>query len=141
MPQFKTQILLITAVGISALTGCGQHDQWERVVVSGMVTYNGQPVEKGQIRFIPAEGTSGPITVDPIDLGKYDTTNTGGVPVGTHRIEIVGYSAKEYATASTGPGAPPVRQLLPKKYNSQTKLKETIDLSQTERTLDFNLMP
>lgn len=121
--------------------GCGQHDQWDRIVVSGNVTYKGQPVEKGQIRFIPIEGAGGPITVDPIELGKYNTKNTAGVPVGTHRVEIFGYDAKEYANAPTGPGAPPVRQLLPKKYNLQSGLTVKLESTEGDRTLDFNLIP
>ncbi|MEO7402650.1 MAG: hypothetical protein ABIU95_03170 [Burkholderiales bacterium] len=132
----------ITAVVLAAsIVGCGKHDKWERVVVSGVVTYQGQPVEKGQIRFIPVKGPGGPVTVDPIDEGKYSTKNTAGVPIGTHRVEILGYDAKQYAAASTGPGAPPVPQLLPKKYNLQSELTETLDTTQSEKTLDFNLSP
>ena len=71
--------------------------------MSGVVTYKGKPVEKGQIRFIPIGAPGGPVTVDPIEQGKYTTKNTAGVPVGTHRVEILGYDAKEYANASTGP--------------------------------------
>jgi hypothetical protein len=122
-------------------TSCGKHDRWNRVDVSGVITYKGMPVEKGQIRFIPIDGPGGPVTVDPIEQGKYNTKNTAGVPVGTHRVEILGYDAREYANASTGPGAPPVPQLLPKKYNLQSELKETFDTTQSEKTLDFNLLP
>ena len=123
------------------ISGCSQHDQWDRVVVSGNVTYDGQLVEKGQIRFIPLGKTGGPVTIDPIEQGKYSTENTAGVPVGTHRVEILGYDAKEYANAPTGPGAPPVRQLLPKKYNRQSVLTVELESTPKVKPLDFNLMP
>jgi hypothetical protein len=128
-------------VFIALFVGCGKSDQPKRVVVSGAVTYKGQLVEKGQIRFIPADGTRGPVTVDSIDQGQYTTKNTNGVPVGTHRVEILGYDAKQYASAGTGPGAPPVPQLLPKKYNLQSTLKETLEPSPSSQTIDFNLTP
>jgi hypothetical protein len=132
---------IVSLLVLAFFAGCSKHDRWDRVVVSGVVTYKGKPVEKGQIRFIPIGAPGGPVTVDPIEQGKYTTKNTAGVPVGTHRVEILGYDAKEYANASTGPGAPPVPQLLPKKYNLQSELKETFDTTQSEKTLDFNLLP
>jgi hypothetical protein len=136
-----TFLPLVSLVVTLLSTGCGKSDQLQRVLVSGAVTYKGQPVEKGQIRFIPADGTKGPVTVDPIEQGQYTTKNTEGVPVGTHRVEILGYDAKEYASAGTGPGAPPVPQLLPKKYNLQSTLKETLEPSPRSQTRDFNLTP
>lgn len=131
----------VSLLVLAFFAGCSKHDRWDRVIVTGAVTYNGKPVEKGQIRFIPIGAPGGPVTVDPVEQGKYSTKNTAGVPVGTHRIEILGYDAKEYANASTGPGAPPVPQLLPKKYNLHSELKETFDTTQSEKTLDFNLLP
>ena len=134
--------LLLAPIFVIALScGCSKSDQLERILVSGAVTYKGQQVEKGQIRFIPTDGTKGPVTVDPIDQGQYTTKNTGGVPVGTHRVEILGYDAKQYASAGTGPGAPPVPQLLPKKYNLQSELKRTLEPNPSSQSLDFNLTP
>lgn len=122
------------------VAGCAKQGEWERVELQGEVTYAGQPVQKGQIRFIPADGSRGPITIDPIEGGTYSTQNTGGVPIGTLRVEIAGYDPEEYATAPTGPGSRPVRQLLPEKYNSQSELKITVD-SNTPEELNFHLEP
>jgi hypothetical protein len=127
--------LALLAVG----AGCSDDDGLARVVVSGSVTYDGKPVEKGQIRFVPQQGTSGPVTIDPIDGGRYTTTNTGGVPVGLHRVEITGYDPLEYANAPTGPGSPPVRQRLPEKYNRKSELAVTLDADSDGKPLDFNL--
>jgi hypothetical protein len=132
---------LVTLLIITSLLGCGSSDQLQRVVVSGAVKFKGQQVEKGQIRFIPIEGTKGPVTIDAIDHGQYTTKNTGGVPVGTHRVEILGYDAKLYASAGTGPGAPPVPQLLPKKYNLQSVLTEKLEPTLSSQTVDFDLNP
>ena len=127
--------LALLAVG----AGCGEDNRLARVVVSGTVNYDGKPVQKGQIRFLPQPGTSGPATIDPIDGGRYTTTNTDGVPVGSHRVEITGYDPVEYANAPTGPGSPPVRQRLPEKYNRKSELTVTLDADSDDKPLDFNL--
>jgi hypothetical protein len=121
--------------------GCGNDGGLSRVEVSGAVSYDGKPVEKGQIRFLPMQGTSGPATIDPINGGRYTTSNTGGVPVGSHRVEITGYDPVEYANAPTGPGSPPVRQRLPEKYNRKSELSVTLDANSDDSPLDFNLAP
>jgi hypothetical protein len=126
---------------VAAATGCGGGDGVARVLVSGAVTFDGKPVEKGQIRFIPAAGTTGPITIDAINAGRYTTESTGGVPLGTHRVEITGYDAAEYANAPTGPGSPPVRQRLPEKYNRKSELTVTLQPEAGDQPLDFNLTP
>jgi hypothetical protein len=119
--------------------GCGGEDRLSRVVVAGTVNYDGKPVQKGQIRFLPQPGTSGPVTIDPIEGGSYSTKNTSGVPVGSHRVEITGYDPVEYANAPTGPGSPPVRQRLPEKYNRKSELAVTLDADSDGKPLDFNL--
>ncbi len=123
-----------------SLAGCGGGDGIERLLVSGGVSYADQPVEKGQIRFIPEQGTRGPVTIASIDGGRYDTSSSGGVPLGSHRVEIKGYDAHEYQTAPTGPGSPPVKQRLPNKYNRNSELTVTLD-SKSSRAQDFELKP
>ena len=122
-------------------SGCGKQDGLQRVVVSGNVTFSGQPLEKGQIRFIPSPETVGPITVEPIVDGYYTSEDTGGVPVGTHRVEILGYDAEVYANHPRGPGSPAIPQLLPRKYNHESELTATLQSDKSEETLDFNLTP
>jgi hypothetical protein len=122
-------------------SGCGPQAGIERVVVSGNVTFSGKPLEKGQIRFIPTGDTSGPITVEPIVDGYYTSEDVGGVPVGAHRVEILGYDAEVYANAPKGPGAPGIPQLLPKKYNHESELEAVLESGESEKTLDFDLKP
>lgn len=113
----------------------------ERVLVSGNVSFKGQPLGKGQIRFIPAQNTPGPVTIEPIEAGEYTTAKTGGVPVGTHRVEILGYDPEVYAKAPRGPGSPPIPQLLPRKYNRASELTATLEAGSGSKTLDFTLSP
>jgi hypothetical protein len=121
--------------------GCGSGDGIERVSVSGTVTYGGQTVEVGQIRFMPQPGTVAPVTIEPIADGYYETKTSGGVPVGTHRVEITGYDREQYENAPVGPGAAPPRQLLPTKYNRETTLEITVESGQDATVRDFELVP
>src|SRR5688572_27900289 len=96
------------AAGLSALhigvlivlaSGCGYRSSLERVHVSGKATYAGKPIDVGQIRFIPIEPTRAPITVENIRDGAYETETSGGVPVGTFRVEIKMFDPEEYQNA------------------------------------------
>lgn len=52
--------------------------------VSGAVSYDGKPVEKGQIIFLPKDG-QGPIVGAPIFDGKYKVAN---LPPGSKTVQI-----------------------------------------------------
>lgn len=138
MPFSARGAYLLLFVAAMATPGCGSGGGLSKVLIWGAVTYDGKPVEKGQIRFIPQDDSGGPITIASIDGGRYTTESSGGVPVGAHRVEIKGYDAHEYQTAPTGPGSPPVKQLLPDKYNRESTLTAKIDQDSGE-TLDFSL--
>lgn len=103
------------------VAGCGKSGI-ERVHVSGKATYDGRPIEIGQIRFVPVSPATGPITIDRIENGQYKTATTGGVTVGTHRVELRAYDSHEYETAPRVAGSASVKQLLPDKYNRKSEL-------------------
>jgi hypothetical protein len=124
----------------ATLIGCGAAGSG-RVLVSGRVQFEGKDVEVGQIRFIPVKGSKGPLTVARIENGKYDTKDTQGIPVGTLRVEILGYDGQVYATAPRGPGIPPVPQLIPQKYNRQSELELVVESQPATIEKDFMLDP
>jgi hypothetical protein len=124
------------------LTGCGR-DGPERAAVSGTVTYRGKPVSLGQIRFVPKPGTEAPVSGAEIHDGKYEVLK-GGVPVGTHRVEILGHRSLQPgvdpATAIGGPNmGPAMEQYIPQKYNAATQLEITIASGSGKINKDFNL--
>ena len=112
---------ILGATLVFVLSGCGGKSGIDRVVLSGEVTYSGQPVLYGEIRFVPTKETTAPLTVTLIKQGRYDTSPSKGVPVGSHIVEIKGYPA-DYAKVRPGPFAPPPNQLLPEKYNTKSTL-------------------
>ena len=127
------------------LIGCGGEGGWdvERCVVSGAVTYDGQPIQEGLIRFVPEEGTVAPASAVQIQNGKYTIDAEGGVPVGTHRVEIEAYRDDPKGLADgeeeiPGVEGPPQEQFIPEKYNRASELKATVE-GKSPVTKDFEL--
>jgi len=125
-------------------SGCGR-DGPERVIVSGTVTYQGQPLEEGRIRFVPNKETKAPISGGFVRDGKYAVDSKGGVPVGTHKISIEAHRVDPNYKGPTNPppddieNRPPIQQYLPAKYNALTELEITIEPGSSKITEDFNL--
>ena len=131
----RTMLRLATMLALSPLLGCG--DGIERVRMSGKVTYRGQPVAVGQIRFVPAPGTEMPLTVEQIQDGRYDTSTSGGVPVGSYQVAIRAYHPDD--PVPSGPGQAAQRQLLPAKFNTRSELRITLEPGEKQREEDFIL--
>ena len=128
-----TLVILLLVMG----SGCQQKDRWERVVVSGTVTHNEQPVVTGRIRFEPIAGTAGPVSVAVIKDGSYRYDRLGGVPLGSHRVRI--YASDPNDTAGGGPGGPPPRELIPPQYNAHSTLMIKLDGKKKGEVHSFDL--
>lgn len=128
--------LVLVAGFVSLISGCGG-DGLDRAIVAGAVSYRGQPVQDGQIRFIPQEGTPGPVTIAPITSGQYRCDRLGGVPVGMHRVEILAFDPN--STSPGGPGQPPRKQLLPAKFHQNSQLIANVEAIGGEAMHDFML--
>ena len=138
--KISLRILLVgmAAMLTPALAGCFGGDGPERVSVSGRVTFQGEPVREGEIRFMPTADSSAPIVIEPFSDGRYATTISGGVPVGRFRVEIRSFDPD--SPVPTGPGMPQRMQLLPEKYNKNSELEEfTVPPGSGSITKDFNL--
>jgi hypothetical protein len=138
--------LAAALIAVAALGGCHGNRGPERAIVAGSVSYQGQPVVNGLIRFLadPESGmpTAGAFIVD----GKYVADSHGGVPVGTHLVQIEAFRVAPTSGASgrsVQPGAGVTRgeQFLPEKYNVHTTLKVTIPSGSGKITQDFDLVP
>ena len=127
----------VAAVLLWILAGCSSGDGTERIGLSGSVTFQGQPVVTGQIRFAPKPGTAAPLVIEAITDGHYATTTSGGVPVGEYRVEIRAFDPN--APPQTTPLDPPPKQLLPAMYNVNSELALDVNSGDTDRVLDFNL--
>jgi hypothetical protein len=134
---------MIAAFGL--LAGCREGERLERTVVSGRITYQGEAVKKGAIRFVPASGTEATVCNADVVDGQYAITGRGGVPVGKYKVEIVAFRLTKNAPPDhkMAPGArggdPFAEQYIPEKYNSKTTLDLDVSAGNKKLTKDFEL--
>ncbi len=140
-----SSFLLGCVLAVALLSGgCGRNRGPERVVVSGTVTFKGEPVANGTIRFVPDPSSGMPTAGTVIKDGKYNAERFGGVPVGTHKVQIEAMRAVKLGPPAK-PGEPvPLRsegfiKYIPKKYNDNTQLEITIEPDSEEIVKNFDL--
>ena len=140
-------LLVAAALLAIVIAGCGGQEGPQRVVVSGAVTYQGQPVSEGKIRFSPAEGTEAPPSGTFIVQGQYVADAKGGVPVGTHKVQIEAFRPDPNFQKPAGPLPTGITeeelgrvQYIPEKYNKRTELQITIPPGSDPITQDFELI-
>jgi hypothetical protein len=85
--QLRAVVGLVATCGFVALAGCDHHPT--RVPVSGLVLIDGQPLGKGNIKFVPEIGrpSAGKIGED----GKFTLTcydGNDGALLGKHRVQV-----------------------------------------------------
>jgi len=128
------------ALVLAFLCGCERAGP-NKVIVEGNVSYLGQPVSNGEIRFRPIDGTAGPVSGAPIKDGHYEVVGKGGVPVGTHRVEIQGFrqSAGPATTSILGEGGGREQYIPPRYSGPRSVLKVTVDSTSRRLEKDFDL--
>ena len=99
------------------------------MITSGRVSYDGDSVSTGVIRFVPAGDTQGPVMSALIAEGNYKIDASGGLPVGEYRVEITATRPSKQGSRLGVPSfdAAAGRQYIPEKYNSQSGLTVEID--------------
>lgn len=83
----RTFATILLCLAWPLLGGCGSSGL-ESLIVEGVVTFCGENVETGQIRFVPIGDTPGSTNVSAILNGRYRIEARGGVPLGRYRVEI-----------------------------------------------------
>jgi len=124
----RTVCLLLASLVL--LAGCGPSGP-RTYRVSGVVTYNGEPVSEGDIVFIPEDPALG-ADAGRIVKGSYETEAKAGVC----RVEI---SAVEIGPDTPRiDGVPVVTNYLPERYNTQSELSVEVQPN-NRNSFDFNL--
>ncbi len=121
------------------LPGCGDDPDLPPVAdVSGVVTVDGKPLERGTIQFVPdsSQGTSGPPAVGSIGPdGRYtlETAGVEGAIVGFHKVSVYAVDEPEDETL-------PPRLLIPRRYFTPDTSGLTAEVKAGEdNELDFPL--
>ena len=114
------------------MLACGCSQGPKLYPVSGTVTFDGSPVENGDILFIPVDPALGP-EPGTIKEGKYALQAREG----KKRVEI--RASKVLPGGAKGAGGEPVpEEYLPRKFNSESTLSAEVK-SSGENKVDFAL--
>ncbi len=131
------------------VAGCARPSGPARAAVHGEVTLDESPLKAGVIRFVPIQGTKGPVALATIKDGRYDLTSSEGPALGNNSIEIVPGIAEnpldgatdiraawaEYAKAAASTNR---EKGMPRKFKSISELKVNVQ-AQGKNTFDFKL--
>jgi hypothetical protein len=125
---------LVVLVILLAAVGCGSTSM---TAVSGTVTFDGTPIEKGTISFYPVDRKS-VSTGGSIVNGAYKVD----VPPGTMKVHIsmgtiIGY--KELYEKGKSDKRPLTSEVLPPKYSDMQKTELTLDVAGGSMQKDWNL--
>jgi hypothetical protein len=122
-------LIVITALG------CGSGKPNNIVAVTGRITLDDQPLEKGLIQFLPTDD-KGPSAAAEIKLGEYAVD----VPFGNKRVEVTSPKVIGQKKAYDTPESPVMDLLeeqIPLEYNGQSKLNANV--SREQKKFDFAL--
>lgn len=137
--------IVLLPLGMILLVGCSENAGPERVVVSGTVSYNGQPIPKGMISFVPGPNCSAPTSGATIVDGWYKADAKGGVPVGTHTIQMEAYRQPANSGDPAEQSGPtptrgePREQYLPEKFNVRSTWQFTVSAGSRAIRKDLDL--
>jgi hypothetical protein len=124
-------VAVVVALGLTS--GCGGPQGTERVAVSGKVQFDGKPLSTGRITFIP-QGKGAAVSGQITD-GAFTIAKEQGPAPGKCRVEIM--SSQE--TGKKGPTGPEVKQIIPARYNANSKLEAVLD-AKDAKPCEFNLV-
>lgn len=126
MKKFSSAVIAAGMLAAS-LAGCSGGDGLPREPVSGSVDFDGKPLDKGSITFLPAEAELPTQGGADVMAGKYAIPRDQGLVPGKYRVVITsagGDSEKSKDTTNGMPGmsAPLPKELLPAQYNTKSTL-------------------
>ena len=125
-----------------AVTACSDGTGGTRV--HGVVTYDGEAVQEGDIRLFPTAGSAGPTMGGAIRHGKFDVpADQGPRAGGTYRVEINGLK-KTGEKVKVHYQSDPVEEkanYIPDVYNRASKLQIKVSAKASENKYDFHLAP
>lgn len=105
--MLRTSLVLILALGCVQFAGCDSRPR--RVPIAGTVLIDGQPLKRGSLRVIPANGRAASSQISADGKFQFFTFDPDdGVIVGEHPLEVV-------STETVGGSG--IRWLIPKKYS------------------------
>lgn len=140
----RSAVLAACLTAAVAASGCssGSDDELPREAISGTVTFDGQPLERGSITFLP-EGQLPTQGGAPIADGQYSIAQNEGLVPGNYHVAItspLGEGEKSKDTVTNAPGMPAKapKDLIPAQYNTKSTLKAEVKAG-ASNSFDFTL--
>ena len=123
------------------LLGCGKNGV-SRASIHGTVSVGGQPIEHGQIVFVPTGDNSGPTAGAAIKNGAYAITAQRGPKIGTNQVQIsgkekTGRKIPNYIQPG-GPELDEIREVVPERYRGTGSILE-YEVVRGDQEKDFEL--
>ena len=119
-----------------AIAGCDA-DKQARYKVAGKVSYQGQPVEEGEITF--EDPAAGQVNSSPLGPGGSYALE---LPAGDYRVSVAPPLVEVKSTADTPPDMVEKKvNNIPKKYRTQEKSGLSAQVAKDKRTFDLDLKP
>jgi hypothetical protein len=153
--------VLFAASGGVVIASCGNHEEafGKRYPVSGTVTYNGQPLEKGAISFVPDKGAG---ATGAIEKGSYRLSTGGegdGALPGKYKVTVTAkedsyeIAKADFLKDSKGKGADvsfvprqylsaaaeKAKSLIPTGYGDIRTTTLTAEVKEQSNSIDFKL--
>ena len=123
--------ILLTVLGPALLSGCGPAS----ATVSGTVTVDGKPVERGSITYSAADEIPGTATSE-ITGGAYQIkTVVGKKHVMISALKVIG--KRKESDAPDSPIVELTEEILPARFNTETQL--TFEVKAGANPKDWNL--
>jgi hypothetical protein len=140
--RFAT-LRIVASVIVVLSVGCSSENRVATGTVTGVVTYNGDPLQIGSLLFVPVGG--GPTaeanigTDGSFEMGTYDDDD--GAVLGEHQVMITAFTAPGGSglpeDVIDGDGAPV--SILPDFYGDLEKSGLKVDVKSGENNIDFVL--
>ena len=125
---------LLSLLSVVGATGCGGK---ERAAVSGAVSFDGAPVDNGNITFVPVDGPANQSVGESIKNGKYAIAADHGPSPGKYQVQITWDRVTGGKTTDPDLKSNDTKQVLPDKFNKATTL--AADIKAGDNTVDFPL--
>ncbi|QDU53160.1 hypothetical protein [Gimesia panareensis] len=141
-PHFSNSLAACSMLVLTfALSGCDQQtDQSPTALVKGVISFQGKPLERGEIVFFPEGGARiahGKIQPD----GSYQLTTYeegDGALLGNHQITVVSERDME-GVLPEDPEASMEPSLIPTKYSLQKTSGLTAQVKEGDNEINFDL--
>jgi hypothetical protein len=135
---------LLRAALAPFLLAVGCNSRPTTLAVQGEVSFDGQPIQAGEIVFVPVDGTKGPSAFAAIREGRYAIAEKWGLrPVGVYLVRITAYTKTGRIERNpVDRGGLPVEvteNLIPEMYNSQSTLTVRVAELLNRNKVDFHV--